>query len=1423
MPARRMTRAVWFVVLTLLLSLVLNAHFAHSATAAGTTPAYPQCPVTGGATGCNELISIGPVWGVPEGGTSLFTVPDQGVAIGIDLSQPAINVSGDIRVGVVNNTSEPVGAVTFANDLGSHAYLFHGHTQEECRTWCDEGDVVTGPDVADDHSTDELPAAYNVGDQFGVPFDRQLMPGQSTYFTFGKVLTPGWTRADLAGIRSDNTPGYTLAWSPEIHEGQPGGREHSPDSPVEPEEQGAGPNPREPDTACSAGDPVNCASGALSESSTDLSIAVRGPALRDDRAYDTQRAGHEGMFGYGWTSDYEMYLTAADNHITLHQENGSTIPFDLLPDGDWAGPPRVMSALTEKSDGTYRLSDFGGRRVYAFDATGALTAETDLDGDRLSLDRDAAGRLSKVSSGARSISFDYNGAGLVSTVQDTAGRSVSYNYDAAGDLVKVTDATGAVWNYGYDSSHLLTSVTRPSGGITTNTFDTAGRLLSQRPPNGDDLTLSYTGDPSTDAGGTTTITDARGATTVDVFSDFRLLTRTISSPDTAPATTSFTYDGAGDVITVSDPEDRKTTNTYDAQGDLTSTTNGAGDVTHLTYNEYDEPALISRAAGSTTFGYDSLGNLTAMTREGDDATPATTTYGHDDPTHPGDVTDVTGPTGATWHNQFDGEGDLMQTTDPLGRTTTFTYDDAGHRVAMTRPKGVANHAINDTDTTTYDALGRVTSSGTPDGTTRYGYDGDGNLVSERNAVGQTTRYVFDGADELTEVVNPSGATRRYGYDSTGDQVSQTDAAGRRTKLDYNALGQLTGIAAPGGSATSITPGADGETVSVTKPSGTVINYGYDKAGRIKTVSYPGHADLNVTYTRDADGNVTSVGEPAAALLDSTSLTASTSSTSTFTYDGLDRLTGESSLAGTVTYAYNPAGQVATLEVNPAVPGIKTTVTRTYDDAGELTKVTTDNTSSASSNFTYDLDGNQTGEALANGDVTIKKYDSSGDLASTQTTSPKGLVVFDESYTDNPASHLASRTDAVSAASVSRTYDYNPDGQLAKVSVPTPATVGNPVDALPPAEQAIYDPSGAITSLTTAGVTTSFSYDGAGDLIGTKSPALATALSNDTDGNRLDQTITGPATTPAKTSYSWNAADELTRVSTASSAAGSSSAPLTERFAYRADGLRADLLYDRVDGVVPLIVGDQAHVFAYGPNNEPLTQITAGAVPMYLTTDRSQSVRLVTDGQGNPLGRFDYTAFGKTISGAVSLTPLMFQGQYRDPIGLYYMRARWYDPATGQFLSRDPYVLQTGQPYAFADDDPINKQDPSGAAVRLNCMATSEDWVLWHTEQVSCIANDSEGNEARVTTSVHGFSLGIGAGVYSALAISDAPTVFDLQGSSIESSSGFAVGPIGATAGSSSDQANAGGGAAFGFDVSVAFHDWAHTNVEWLGCGPKFEP
>jgi RHS repeat-associated protein len=179
---------------------------------------------------------------------------------------------------------------------------------------------------------------------------------------------------------------------------------------------------------------------------------------------------------------------------------------------------------------------------------------------------------------------------------------------------------------------------------------------------------------------------------------------------------------------------------------------------------------------------------------------------------------------------------------------------------------------------------------------------------------------------------------------------------------------------------------------------------------------------------------------------------------------------------------------------------------------------------------------------------------------------------------------------------------------------------------------------------------------------------------------------------------WNQADDLT-----SNTGGPSD--LNVSYAYDGNallqsatnsGTTTQLTWDTSSGL-PLMIVDGSTNIIYGPNNLPLEQIGSNNQPIYYHHDQLGSTRLLTNAAGSPVETINYSPYGTpTISSGTALTNLLFAGQYTDPNnGLIYMRARWYDPGTGQFLSVDPEETQTGAAYYYASDNPTDDVDPSG--------------------------------------------------------------------------------------------------------------------------------
>jgi RHS repeat-associated protein len=107
---------------------------------------------------------------------------------------------------------------------------------------------------------------------------------------------------------------------------------------------------------------------------------------------------------------------------------------------------------------------------------------------------------------------------------------------------------------------------------------------------------------------------------------------------------------------------------------------------------------------------------------------------------------------------------------------------------------------------------------------------------------------------------------------------------------------------------------------------------------------------------------------------------------------------------------------------------------------------------------------------------------------------------------------------------------------------------------------------------------------------------------------------------------------------------------------------------------------------------------ASAVAIYLTHDHLGSVRELTDTAGTAvIQRRGYDPWGRSSASTGSASGWAFTGRENDTeTGLYYYRARYYDPASGRFLTEDPgRVRRRGGLYAYAGNNPVLAVDPTG--------------------------------------------------------------------------------------------------------------------------------
>ena len=136
-------------------------------------------------------------------------------------------------------------------------------------------------------------------------------------------------------------------------------------------------------------------------------------------------------------------------------------------------------------------------------------------------------------------------------------------------------------------------------------------------------------------------------------------------------------------------------------------------------------------------------------------------------------------------------------------------------------------------------------------------------------------------------------------------------------------------------------------------------------------------------------------------------------------------------------------------------------------------------------------------------------------------------------------------------------------------------------------------------------------------------------------------------------------------------------------------------------------------FVYDENNQPLAMKYNNTLYYYVLNAQGDVVRIVNSSR-SVVASYTYDPWGKIISSSGTLAdinPLRYRGYYYDSeTGFYYLQSRYYDPEIGRFINADSYAstdatgLLSTNMFAYCENDPVNKSDPSGEAFSLITIA-----------------------------------------------------------------------------------------------------------------------
>ncbi|MDE6433427.1 MAG: hypothetical protein K2L07_04290 [Lachnospiraceae bacterium] len=412
--------------------------------------------------------------------------------------------------------------------------------------------------------------------------------------------------------------------------------------------------------------------------------------------------------------------------------------------------------------------------------------------------------------------------------------------------------------------------------------------------------------------------------------------------------------------------------------------------------------------------------------------------------------------------------------------------------------------------------------------------------------------------------------------------------------------------------------------------------------------------------------------------------------------------------GTIEYAYDANGNIT--EVSEKEGGIlklfekPQTICREFDSLNRVTKYT--DYKGREVKYAYDALGNMTGLTYPGGETVRYAYHADGSV-SEMTSNTGGTFVY--GYDNYGRLCKITRADGST-----ETQEYDPAGQLTRQT--DKDKEGNVLQE----HSYTYDVFGEVVTKTTTNTqdpdvleTVSMTYDDANHLV----TYNGQRVTYDEKGNMTYGPVDGTMqeltydcrnrlVEAGGVSYTYDA--ENTRISTTENGltteyvtdtGGSLSRMLA---AYEADGTQT-LYYYGADGLAAQYNNGTKKYFAYHYDN-------------------IGSTTLITAKDGHAVERFSYGTYGELLKAAITKIRFLYNGSYgvtTDSNGLYYMRARYYNPDIKRFINQDIKVGDIGSSqslnrYAYCEGNPVSMVDPFGlCGESANDQGQGSKYEKWH--------------------------------------------------------------------------------------------------------------
>ncbi len=866
----------------------------------------------------------------------------------------------------------------------------------------------------------------------------------------------------------------------------------------------------------------------------------------------------------------------------------------------------------------------------------------------------------------KTTSFLYSN-GLLDSIEDPAGRVTRFNYNG-NFLASVTFPDGTSKYYQYSEDGLLKNETDLKGANTRYLYNQWNKLSEVILPDNssqkfvDGLGKTYvSGNYSPDMKAPVN----EDKEIVDIYKDAK------------GVETLLTKDKTGVVTSITDHKDRTTTIERDLNGRPIKIVKFDGTYTEFNYNQY----------GDLIYKYDSV-------------TDHAESFVY---TQQGQLKKFTNALGAIKEVFYDEFGRAIQEKDFNGNSVFRSYF----------PNGLLSSATNAQGNTTYyeyDDWGNLTILTTPEGEkTSFIRDAFGNLNEKVTAQGVSSLYSFDLFNRLTSVTtgvtsnSPTGDTTAYQYTLTGQLSLISDPKGNKTIFEYDSMDRMIKKVTPIGQVYTVAYDENSNVIKEIDPNGNVKNFVYDESNQlIKKILPDNIYEMNF----DDDGNMTSIVD------NDSEVNFTYSKIGSNYYVTSTTASGENLPTTTLSYSYNKLAHLTSMGTSFG------TFTYSRDNEGRLTNLK----NHLGENFGFSYDS-------ANRLVTISR--------------PQSFSNF--SYDKNSA--VLSITHK-SGSQILNSYAYTRDLIGNKISQVTQTGIANWG----------YDSNSQLVSSTNTELPPEyqneiFNYDSLGNRLSNQFGSSAYEESSqrlkrdfkydyfyDNNGNLIKKTervINGNFT-----NYDYSSENQLIKVSEYKNG----SLVKISEYSYDALGRRINKVIKDFEKLSELarkyLYHGQDILAELDESNNTLAVYTHSTLRMddvlsvdvrskkFATTEGSYfflkddlgSIVDITDSNGTVVQHYSYSAFGRIlgikdgigndITGSPHITShYAYTGrEFDSETGLYYYRARYYDPNSSRFMQEDPHPgrLQTpitlNSKYLYAINNPINRIDPLGRMSFLKQMS-----------------------------------------------------------------------------------------------------------------------